>query len=147
MGLNKPNMFFFSGKVKDSSSDAFKEAISLQLLRRIDPAEEIGSISRISNCLFYLRWVFLITLPKPTQDEDLKEKMKEFDRLIQIYRDGEDSQEIQEFEDSLIVHQNSQRVVNWFLTKASVFEKTGKVDWALKALNRAFEVLKEKDGN
>ena len=29
MNLNKPNMFFFSEKVKDSSSDAFKEAISL----------------------------------------------------------------------------------------------------------------------
>ena len=69
MGLNKPNMFFFSRKVEKSSSDAFREAVSLEILRRIDPVEEIGSISINSNCLNYLENIFLITLPYSTKDQ------------------------------------------------------------------------------
>ena len=73
--------------------------------------------------------------------------MKEFDRLIEIYREKQESQRIKQFEDSLIVHENSQAVANWFLEKASGFEKTECVALALKALDQALEVLKEKDGH
>ena len=73
--------------------------------------------------------------------------MKEFDSLIQIYREKQESQRIKQFEDSLIVHENSQTVANWFLAKASVFEKTECVALALKALDHALKVLREKHGN
>ena len=73
--------------------------------------------------------------------------MKEFDRLIQIYQEREESEEIQEFEDSLIVHQNSQKVENWFIAKSSVFEKAGCAALAVKALDQALEILKEKNGH
>ena len=73
--------------------------------------------------------------------------MKEFDRLIQIYRQKQESEGIQEFEDSLIVHENSQAISNWFLAKASVFEKTECPALALKALDQALEILKEKNGH
>ena len=71
----------------------------------------------------------------------------EFDRLIQIYRQKQESEEIQEFEDSLIVRESSQTVANWFLAKSSVFEKTECLALALRALDQALEVLKEKDGH
>ena len=47
----------------------------------------------------------------------------------------------------IIVHRNSQIVVNWFLAKASVFEKAGCLTLALEVLGQALEVLYEKMGN
>ena len=71
--------------------------------------------------------------------------MKEFDRLIQIYRDKQESQRIKQFEDSLIVHQNSQAVANWLLKKAKILEKAQCHTLALEAMNQALKFLKEKD--
>ena len=68
--------------------------------------------------------------------------MEKFDRLIHIYQDKEENQKTKEFEDSLIVHESIQTVVNWFLAKALVFEKAGCAALALKALDQALEVLK-----
>ena len=65
--------------------------------------------------------------------------------MIKIYLQKRESDEIEEFEDSLIVHESSQKVVNWFLAKASVFEKTGCPALALKALDQALEVPKENN--
>ena len=66
--------------------------------------------------------------------------------MIEIYQEKEENQKTKEFEDSLIVSESSQTVANWFLAKSSVFEKTECLALALRALDQALEVLKEKDG-
>ena len=68
-----------------SQCPVLKEALSLQLLKRNDPEEIFSSIQKRKNYVTYFSWVFLITLPKPTQDEELKEKMKEQDVIREIF--------------------------------------------------------------
>ena len=75
-------MFYFSEKVNESSSAAFQEALALEILKIVDPSEEICSISKNSSCRDYLRYIFQINLPKILHDEELKEKLEEFDCLI-----------------------------------------------------------------
>ena len=65
--------------------------------------------------------------------------------MIEIYREKGESQRIKQFEDSLIVHESSQTIANWLLTKAKVLEKAEYPALVLKALDRALEILKEKN--
>ena len=98
-------MFYFSEKVKKSSSAAFKEALTLEILKTIDPREEICSLSKYSNCRNYLQQILKITLPTILHNEELKEKLEEFDCLIEIYKRQQETQKAREFEESLIIHQ------------------------------------------
>ena len=78
MGLSKPNMFLFSEKVKGPSSALFREAISLELLKTIDPAEEICNISRNGSFRSYISYrsyissAFSIALSSAVEDKELE---------------------------------------------------------------------------
>ena len=59
------------------------------MLKTGDPREEICSLSKYSNCRDYLQKLFKITLPNILHNEELKEKLEEFDCLIEIYNEEE----------------------------------------------------------
>ena len=82
-------MFCFSEIIKKSSSTVFQEILILEVLKTVDLSEEICSISKNSCCRDYLKSVFEIVLPNILHDEELKEKLEEFDCLIKIYNEEE----------------------------------------------------------
>ena len=71
--------------------------------------------------------------------------MEEFDQLIKIYQKKGENQKTKKFEENLIVYQSSQTVANWLLKKAKLLEKAECHTLALKAMNKALKLLKEKD--
>ena len=70
-------MFYFSEKVKKSSPTAFQEALILEMLKTVNPSEEIFSLSKHSLYKYFLENTFEIILPNILHDEELKEKLEE----------------------------------------------------------------------
>ena len=86
-----------------------------------------------------------ITLPTILHNEELKEKLEEFDCLIEIYNRQQETQKTREFEDTLIIHQKGERILNWFMAKAKVLEKAESNALSLQTLDQVLELLKDSD--